>query len=141
MNSKGFTLPEVIIALVVLTSSVVSFAAAYNMYITSYYKQELYQDIYITAMSVKNIIEFKRLVDDPEGNGKLNGFSYSYKTKIIKSAHNYIYPEYPMPGGNIGPYELTLYEVDCILTRDQWKKEYSFYVTQFTANPAALKAF
>jgi prepilin-type N-terminal cleavage/methylation domain-containing protein len=141
MNCKGFTLLEVIVALVVLVAAVISFGAAYNMYVNAHFRQELYQDVYITSLSLKNVIEVKKLIDEPEGSGNLNGFSYSYSSKPVKTAHNYVYPEPPIPGGNIGPFELTLYQVDCKLSKDQWKKEFSFYVTQVKGNPALLKDF
>ncbi len=136
MNCKGFTLLEVIVALVVLVAAVISFGAAYNMYVNAQYKQELYQDVYITAISLKNLIEVKKLIDEPEGSGELNGFFYSYSSKQIKTAHNYVYPDPPNLGGNFGPFELTLYEVDFKLSKDRWKREFSFYVTQFKGNPA-----
>jgi prepilin-type N-terminal cleavage/methylation domain-containing protein len=84
MNCKGFTLLEVIIAMVVLVAAVISFGAAYNMYVNAYYRQELYQDVYITSLSLKNIIEVKKLTDEPDGSGVLNGFSYSYSSKQIR---------------------------------------------------------
>ena len=141
MNCKGFTLLEVIVALVVLVAAVVSFGAAYNMYVNAQDRQELYQDVYITALSLKNAIEIKKLIDEPEGSGELNGFSYSYSSKQVKTAHNYVYPDFPLPGGNIGPLELTLYQVDCKLRKAQWKREFSFYVTQSKGNPALHKWF
>lgn len=141
MNCKGFTLLEVIIALVVLVAAVVSFGAAYNMYVNAQYRQELYQDVYITALSLKNVIEVKKLIDDPEGSGELNGFSYSYSSKQVKTARNYIYPDPPNPGGNIGTFELTLYQVDCKLSKNKWKKEFSFYVTQSKGNPSRHRMF
>jgi prepilin-type N-terminal cleavage/methylation domain-containing protein len=141
MNCKGFTLLEVIVALVVLVAAVVSFGAAYNMYVNAQYRQELYQDVYITALSLKNTIEVRKLVDEPGGSGELNGFFYSYSSKQVKTARNYINPDPPSPGGNIGPFELTLYQVDFELSRDRWKGEFSFYVTQFKGNPTLFKGF
>ncbi len=141
MNCKGFTLLEVIVALVVLVAAVVSFGAAYNMYVNTQYRQELYEDVYITAMSLKNMIEVKKLVDEPAGSGELNGFSYSYSSKQVKTAHNYVHPDPPLPSGNIGPFELTLYQVDFELSKDRWKREFSFYVTQFKGKPVRHKEF
>jgi prepilin-type N-terminal cleavage/methylation domain-containing protein len=141
MNCKGFTLLEVIVALVVLVAAVISFGAAYNMYVNTQYRQEFYQDVYITVLSLKNMIEIKKLIDEPEGSGELNGFSYSYSSKQVKTARNYVYPNPPTPGGNTGSYELTLYQVDFELSKDRWKRDFSFYVTQSKGRPALHRGF
>jgi len=141
MNCRGFTLVEVIVALVVLSSAIISFGAAFNMYTKAQFKHEHYQDVYITAVSLKNAIETKSLLDEPQGDGQLNGFQYFFKSEKIKSAQNYVHPMDPAPGGNIGPFEIVLYKVNLKLRKQQWNREFSFYVTQYKGNPGLLKEF
>lgn len=140
MERNGFTLIEVLIALVILFSAVASFGAAFKMYVDARFKQELYEDFYITALSLKSVIENKKLLDEREGSGELNGFAFTFEAKPIETARNFSYMDTggTAHGANVGPFELTLYHVNVKLARTRAVREFSFYVTQYKADAALL---
>ncbi len=131
MNRKGFTLIEVLIAVVVLFSAVISFSAAFKLYVDSSLKQDLYQEVFITAISLKNMIESKDLATEREGSGEDGELEYSFKAKPVVSSRNYVFMEEEIVGQNTGPFEIILYKVDLTLKRKDWTRAFSFHVTQY----------
>jgi prepilin-type N-terminal cleavage/methylation domain-containing protein len=123
-NQKGFTLIEVLIATLILAVSIISINAAFKQF--SVYKQKMdkYKKIYITTLSLKDMIENEDLKDNIQESGILNGLKYSYKVKLINKIRNHSLEE---TEGNTGDFEIYLFQI----TLNIDNKEYRFFKTKY----------
>jgi|GEM_PF-2723673 len=127
-SNKGFTLIEVLIASIILFVSVLTVNAAFKQYAAYKIKQQKYERIYISVLSLKDKTENESL-----GNltgsitGKINGLPYTITAKRIASARNYVYSFDQEASGNKGGFIITLYQVTINIAGRSFK----FYKTEY----------
>ncbi len=126
MNNKGFTLIEVLLSLIILVVAVVSINAAFKQFVMYRSKMEKYKNIYMTTLSIKDMILSKKLSENTAGSGELNGIKYSYKVSLLAKGFNV---ESDTESSSIGKgnYEIFLYKIDLKVGN----KNYILYKTQF----------
>ncbi len=128
LSNKGFTLIEVLVASIILFFSILIVNSAYKQYISYKIKQEKYENIYITGLSLMNEIDAKGVkyfINNP--HGRLNGIRYTIKVEKIISKRNYAYYFDPSKNGNSGYFLVTLYK----LTMQIANKVFILYKTEY----------
>jgi len=115
------------LAIIMLTSSIKSLQKIIG-------QQQLYEDLYITVLSLKDTIEAKQCYKNPNLEGKLNGFTYTIKCSEKKALKNYL-PNYDEItgediGGNYGIFMIYLFHVTINISKEGLKKSYSFYQSE-----------
>lgn len=125
LSNKGFTLIEVLVATIILFVSILTVNIAFKQYTAYKLKQEKYENIYISALSLMNKIENEKISGFFYKNGKINGIEYTIRAKRAASNRNYIYDE--MMGGNNGFFLLTLYKI----TIEMAGKKFVLYKTEY----------
>jgi len=124
INQKGFTLIEVLIATLILAVSIISVNAAFKQFATYKQKMDKYKNIYVTTLSLKDMIESKNLKDNMQDKGTMNGLEYSYKVKLVNKMRNHSLEE---TEGNTGNFEIYLYKIHLTVGN----REYNFFKTQY----------
>lgn len=135
IQSKGFTLIEILVGMLVISLAIMCFSAALRQVFLWQHKQKKYEDVYITAQSLINKIVS---VDHSENSrtdqieeGKINGLDYSLKCTPIQTKKNYLFSAEIGSSGNSGYYDVTLQQCTLALNSQELGKEFSFYRTQF----------
>ena len=140
LNKKAFTLLEIVVSLFIITSVIFCSTMVYNFYHRAKYKQRLYEQMYVTVLSLKEWLELQDLSTWGVKEGCLNEFEYRIKVSPVKKLKNYVYfnPLQMMligesKEGNTGVFTLTLYEVKIRLQRvgGRIRKDFFFYITQY----------
>ena len=126
-NHKGFTLVEVLIATLIMVMSIVTVTAAIRQFAVHREKLRSYEQLYTTVLSLRDRIMNDTLRDDLRESGTLNGLAYSYQSRLVESANNYVLGEEDNQGGNNGPFNVTLFEVNLAVEG----KNVQFYKTQY----------
>ena len=126
-SNKGFTLIEVLVASVILFLSIVTVSLAYRQYTSYKLKQEKYEKIFISALSLMNKIESEKLDGLTERDGTINGLNYHITIRKVASKRNYVYGLTEKTSGNFGSFLLTLYRVKI----DIANKSFVLYVTSY----------
>ena len=126
-SNKGFTLIEVLVASIILFLSIVTISLAYRQYTNYKLKQEKYEKIFISALSLMNKIESEKLDGLTEEDGTINGLNYHITIKKVASKRNYVYGLTEKTSGNFGSFLLTLYRVKI----DIANKSFVLYVTSY----------
>ncbi len=126
MNNKGFTLIEVLLSLIILVVAIVSINAAFKQFVMYKSKMDKYKNIYMTTLSIKDMILSKKLSENTAGSGELNGIKYSYKVSLLAKGFNV---ESDTESSSIGKgnYEIFLYKIDLKVG----SRNYVLYKTQF----------
>jgi len=126
---RGFTIIEILIAMMILFMAIVFVNMSIKAFNNYQRKSEVYQNFYITALSLKDWISVQSL-DRQRYEGEMNGVDYQLYVKKIIEKNNYIY-NFDIPSGNFGDYLVTLYRVKLRLKYKQREKEYSFFLTKY----------
>ncbi len=128
---KGFTIIEILIAMIILFIAIGFVNISIKAFNSYQRKAETYQNFYITALSLKDWIEVQDLDNDKNYRGVLNGVNYNINIKIVSKIRNYIvYTEGRRGGSNSGNFYIILYKLEIILKDKIKTKEYSFYLTR-----------
>ena len=127
MSRKAFTLVEVLIAVLILSISILSMTAAFKQFFSYKEKLNKYQNLYLTVLSLVDEISKTNLEKKPIGRGEINGLRYSYEAKLVQKNRNFIYGETKEISGNRGNFELKLYKV----TLHVGNQTFNFYVTRY----------
>lgn len=125
---RGFTIIEILIAMMILFTAIVFVNISIKAFNNYQRKSEVYQNFYITALSLKDWIATDPL-DKREYKGKMNGIAYKIEVKELINKNNYIF-NFDTPSGNYGDFLITLYRVTLLLSIAQREKEYSFFLTK-----------
>ncbi len=126
-NNKGFTLIEVLLSLIILTVAITSINIAFKQFTTYKQRVDKYKNIYLTTLSIKDMIESKNLSDGLAGSGELNGLKYSYTVKLIDKGANITGYSEETKTIEEGSFEVYLYKINLKVEN----REYSFYKTQY----------
>ncbi len=128
-KNKGFTLIEVLLSLIILTVAIVSVNAAFKQFVEYKSKMEKYKNIYMTTLSIKDMIESKELKNGYTETGELNGLKYKYSVELIASKRNVTSSEDIENQEQLeeGSFEVYLYKITLHIDN----KKYEFYKTQY----------
>jgi len=127
---KGFTVIEILIAMMILFVAIGFVNISIRAFNNYQRKAEVYQNFYITALSLKDLMETKPLDKEKSYRGVLNGLNYLIDIKIISRKKNYIVDLEQAIGGNNGNFFITLYRLEMRLSDEKRVKEYIFYLTR-----------
>jgi len=133
MMKKGFTLLEVLVSIVIISSSIIVIFQIFSHGFSNIEKLSTYQDLYV---AMTNLTEEIDLISDFEQNkektGKIGNFEYEWQA----------FPSSPKKrmtsfAGDFGPLSIALYEIVVKIyfeTRDGRKnyKEFIFYKVGWT---------
>ncbi len=128
MKRDAFITIEAIIAFVVLTFAVlttVSSVRTLNLYSA---KKELYQDLYTSVLSVKDMIKNSPIEKKSLFEGEINGFRYKALVKKEDAKNNMLMDEFF--GFSPGTYRVTLYKILLEMRKGNLVKKFSFLLTR-----------
>lgn len=130
-GGSGFTLIEVLVGLLVLVGGIVSISSAMKAYTDARQRQDLYQEFYMTGLSLMSRLRAMDLEDNLQGTGRINDFEYHYKARQIASAKNFVWDALSGTGGNTGSFALRLLAVEVVLDRRNFSRSFQFYVARY----------
>jgi hypothetical protein len=128
MKRSAFVTIEAIIAFVVLTFAVlttVSSVRTLNLYSA---KKELYQELYTSVLSVKDMIKNSPIEKKSLFEGEINGFRYKALVKKEDAKNNMLMDEFF--GFSPGTYRVTLYKILLEMRKGNLVKKFSFLLTR-----------
>ncbi len=126
-SNRAFTLIEVLVASIIMFFAILTVNAAFKQYASYKIKQQKYENIYISALSLIDKIENEKLDSFTYDTGKINGLEYTVKAKRIAAKRNYTYGFSAKETGNKGRFLITLYKVEINIAN----KKFVFYKTQY----------
>jgi len=126
---KAFTVIEILIAMMVLFTAITFSSISIKAFNTYQRQSERYQDLYVTALSLKEEMSSFSQFEKSVYKGILNEINYEIGIKKLIEKRNYIVS----PDG-IGRYDgdflITLYRLQMKLTQGSRLKEYTFLLTK-----------
>ncbi|HIP11352.1 MAG TPA: hypothetical protein EYG73_01405 [Arcobacter sp.] len=125
---KGFTVIEILISMMVLFVAIAFVNISIKAFNDYQRKSAVYQNFYITALSLKNKMDSNPL-EKESYKGTLNDINYIITKQEILKQKNYI-TSFEAGAGNIGDFFITLYQLKMILKNKTRTKEYTFYLTR-----------
>ncbi len=125
MSKKGFVIVEVLVAFIILTTTITLLVYTQKNFNTTIKRVQNYENIYMTLLSLKNKIDIELQLGDKEHyEGKLNDINYQIDLKKINEGKNRTYDN--MEGKHMdGRHTYMLYSVKISLL--DMGKEYMFY--------------
>lgn len=134
MKNKAFVTIEILIAMVIGFLAILMLTVSIKSLHKVEMQKKMYQNLYITVLSLKDKIRAKTCIENSLLNGKQNGFNYNITCQEKKNINNYksYYDEIQnkMVGGYWGIYEIHLFRVTINIKKDGLNKKYSFYQTE-----------
>ena len=127
---KGFTVIEILIAMMILFVAIGFVNISIKAFNDYQRKSAVYQNFYITALSLKDLMEIKSLDKQKTYRGTLNGIDYLISIKEIIRKKNYIINLEQAMGGNDGNFFIILYQLKMRLSDGRRVENYSFYLTR-----------
>jgi len=125
---RGFTVIEILISMMVLFVAIAFVNISIKAYNNYQRKSNVYQNFYITALSLKDLIASQPL-DKESLEGDMNKIHYKLNIKPVLKAKNYNFTM-EFGGGNNGNFMITLYEVEMSLTTDLKEEKFKFLLTR-----------
>lgn len=126
-SSKGFTLVEVLVASVILFFIIITLHAGFKQYAEYVRKQNDYERLYTTVLSIRDKLEDTDLGRIRETYGTLNGVSYEATVNEVSRKRNFVYGMGEASTGNLGIFQIVLYKVILKIKN----REFEFYITQY----------
>jgi len=127
MEKRGFSLLEILIALVILSSAVAAGAAAYHQYLRVREKQRGYEMVYEAILSLKAKLKAEGLDRDGVQEGFYGEVPYTIRSKKVCEMRNYVHDIEGGKVGNKGPFIVSLHRVEITLAG----KTFHFFVTSY----------
>jgi len=127
---KGFTVIEILIAMMLLFTAIGFVNITIRAFNNYQRKSESYQNFYITALSVKDLMEIKDFDTKKTFRGILNGIDYMVSVKELIKEKNYILDLEQATASNDGNFFITLYLLEMKLHDENIEKKYRFYLTR-----------
>lgn len=124
---------EVLIALVILFSVVVTSASAVKHLFITKGQKDSYEKLYISVLNIKDKIDNKICTNSFHLIGSLGNSTYEADCKKLKELRNYIsgFEDNQIQGNNGRTY-VSLYKIDLHISLNQREKSYTYYKTQTT---------
>lgn len=123
---------EVLIALIVMFSAVVLTTSSVRTLNLFKLKKEKYEINYTSVLSLKAMFENRAF--NPLGGsftGKINGFDYEMKYKLVENRQTYVNGETAALSGNVGPYHIYLFECILDLIKDNTYSQSNFQILKY----------
>jgi len=127
---KGFTVIEILIAMMVLFIAIGFVNISIKAFNGYQRKSVVYQNFYITALSLKDLMETKPLDKQNSYRGTLNGIEYKILIKELIRKKNYIVDMEQAIGKNDGNFFIILYQLEMTLKIRSRVKKYTYYLTR-----------
>ncbi len=125
--NNGFTLIEVLVSTLILFIVIATLSVAFKQYTAYRLKQQKYEMIYISVLSLKDKFANEDLSKIKNVNGEINGLKYRASISIVQSKRNFVYGITPKESGNKGMFLVTLYKIVLKIAG----RSYVFYQTQY----------
>jgi len=135
---KGFTVIEILISMMILFVAIAFVNISIKAFNDYQRKSAVYQNFYITALSLKNQMDSNPL-ERESYKGRLNGINYIITKKEILKDRNFII-SFDNDTGNTGDFFITLYQLKMTLKDKIRTKEYTFYLTRQKREHPFVKA-
>jgi len=124
---KGFTIIEILIAMLILFTAIGFVNISIKAFNNYQRKSEVYQNFYITALSIKDFLKTKDMSKQIY-RGEINNIKYIAKVIPFIQAKNY--DESMLAQGNIGDFMITLYKIDLTLLTKTKRLNFSYFLTK-----------
>lgn len=136
---KGFTVIEILIAMLILFTAIGFVNISIKAFNNYQRKSEVYQNFYITTLSIKDLLKTKDMTNNIY-RGELNNIKYiATVTPFIQSKN---YDENMFTRGNIGDFMITLYKIELtLITRTKTINVSYFLTKQKNLKPKIKESF
>ncbi len=136
-NNRGFVVIEVLISIFIVFLAIVTIVSSYKQNLQYNNKIKDYENMYFTVKSIVNLLDktdinagfkFKKIKIF-----KLNGFNIEIYAKKIKEQRNYVLNTTDLGnivGSHSGNILYILYKIKIILKRENFTKNFYYYVTK-----------
>ncbi len=108
----GFTLIEVLIAMLLMAMVVLMLNGAFKQYASYQSKLTDYQNLYTTVLSLRALLSERPLENGARFEGSLNGLRYVCKVVELERMNNAVVSEFEDQSGSKGAFELSLFRLD-----------------------------
>ena len=108
----GFTLIEVLIAMVLMAMVILMLNGAFKQYASYQSKLTDYQNLYLTVLSLRDLLSERQLENGAHFEGSLNGLHYVCDVVELERMNNAVDSEFVDPSGSRGAFELSLFRLD-----------------------------
>jgi len=126
-TDNGFTLIEVLVAMLLLTMAILTVNAAFKQFVDYQDKMTRYEKIYTTVLSLRDQLSTVPLVPGGEKRGTVNGLDYQYKVTQVDRRKNFNPRQiFEQDAAGIG-FELSLFKI--VLVADG--HTFEFFQTRF----------
>jgi len=125
---KGFTVIEILIAMMILFTAIGFVNITIKAFNNYQRKSEIYQNFYITALSLKDWLSTESL-DKKSYKGVKNNITYQLKVTELVKNRNYIF-SMSEGKGNYGDFLITLYKIEMLLSQGNKKDKFNFLLTK-----------
>ena len=134
MSRRAFVTIEILVAMLIGFLAIIMLTTSIKSLQKVITQQTLYEDLYVTVLSLKDTIQAQPCYKNPHVEGKLNGFSYTIECVEKKRLKNYRYNYNEIidqdMGGNYGILMIYLFDVRISISKEGLKKSYRFYQSE-----------
>ncbi len=96
------------------------------------FKKDMYEVNYTTVLSLKAMLENREFSETGgKFTGEINGYDYEILYKPKESRRTFVSGETARNTGNIGPYNMTLYDCVLNLSHERAFSDYSFEILKY----------
>jgi len=126
-TNSGFTLIEVLVAMLLLTMAILTVNAAFKQFVDYQDKMARYEKIYTTVLSLRDQLSTVPLVPGGEKSGTLNGLDFQYTVTQVDRRENFNARQAFQQEETIDGFELDLFRI--VLIADG--HTFDFFQTRF----------
>ena len=134
-TERGFTLIEVLVAVLILATVISSLNAAFKQYVNYRAKITSYETLYLSVLSLKDYLSRLSFIDQDHGSGAINGLEYRYQIVQQSKTQNYVTGMTEGETGNQGAYEIALYKITVVIA----EKSFVFFQTQYVQSDQTVR--
>lgn len=125
-NEAGFSLMEVLIATFILAVVVTTINLSCKQFFDMQGKMRQMENIYLSALSLKDRIESSPYEGDRTETGQINGLDYRFTLVQVAEKSNFVHGTERLKGGHVGSFALKLLRVELQLAG----RSYTFLTTR-----------
>ena len=126
---KAFTIIEILIAMMILFTAIGFVNISIKAFNNYQRKSENYQNLYITALSLKDWISIQPFDIKKNYEGVQNNIKYKITINTLLEEKNYTFTM-GLGAGNHGNFLITLYQIDMLLLQGLKEKKFKFLITK-----------